>query len=554
MKDEKILDRAVKRFKTLHEAEFNIKKSFVEDMEFTYNVGSGQWGDGVKEDREKKGRPALTMNKLKKFVALVVNAEKGMPNTDDIIPVDDKGDVEVAKLYNEIINHIEYQSESEDIYNLAGEHAVAGGFGYWRILTEYCDEGFDQEIKIKPIKNPLMVSVDPKGSYAFIREAMTKDDFEQKYPKHEPVNFESYSGFDGYELWFEQDKVMVAEYFEKVPVEKTIVEVVNPVNGETAVIEQTKENADWIATQQIMRTRKADSYKIMWYKISGSTIIDRAEWPGKEIPIVEVVGQEVYLEGKTYKQSLIVDAKDGQKAYNYWLTANVEKVALTPKSPFVLTKEQISGYDDMWQEANIENRPYLLYNATSAGPPSRTPPPIIDQGAMAMLNIADRDIKDILGMYESSLGQQSNERSGRAILARAARSEMGTYSFQDNLRKAKIKTKKILIDLIPKIYDNERVIRLRGEDRNIQINWVDINGNKINDLSRGKYDIRTRSAGSPSRRQQTVENVIQAMQYAPDFAGFLLPLAMKYLDVPGSEEIAMAITQAQGQLGQGHER
>ena len=172
-----------------------------------------------------------------------------------------------------------------------------------------------------------------------------------------------------------------------------------------------------------------------------------------------------------------------------------------------------------------------------------------------MLNIANQDIKDILGMYESAMGMQSNERSGKAINARNQRSDLGVYAFQENLRKAKIKTKKIIIELIPKIYDNARVIRLRGADANIPINYPTMVDGKVmllNDLSRGRYDIRVRSAGSPSRRQQTADNIIQAMQYAgPQFAPSLLPLLLKYLDVPGSEEIAMTIMQTQQQAAGG---
>jgi len=543
---EKLLEKAREHYKILSAAESDIKDAFIKDMKFAFNIGSGQWDEADVTARDEEGRPHLTMNKLSKFVAQVVNAEKGLPNTDDIIPVDDKGDIQVARIYNELIQDIEYRSEAEDVYSMAAEHAAGGGFGYWRILTEYCADGFDQEIKIKPIKNPCMVSLDPKGNFAFIREALSEEEFKEQYPESEMTDFESYSGNEDYELWYQDNKVFIAEYFVKVPKEKEIVEIQNPVTGETGVAEKIDEHQ--FDNLKILRTRKVQTYEIKWYKISGTEILDEGIWPGTEIPIVEVSGHEIHLLGKTYKKSLITDAKDGQRGYNYWLTSLTEKVALAPKAPFIVTPQQIKGFEDDWRNANIKNLPYLQVNPGGQSLPQRTPVAPVDPGAMTLIQLFDNNIKDIMGMYESSLGMQSNERSGKAINARNSRSDLGVYSFQENLRKAKIKTKKILIELIPKIYDNARIIRLRGVDQNIQINYpVMINGQPaiFNDLSKGRYDIRVRSAGSPSRRQQTADNIIQAMQYAgPQYAPVLLPLLMKYLDVPGSEEIAGAIMQA----------
>ena len=214
--DEKILTRARERYQKRNDAEQENKYAFDEDIRFAYNIDDGQWD--VNDVNERKNaatpRPYLTMNKLLKFINQVVNNEKNTPNLCDVIPVDDQGDKIIAQIYNDLIEHIEYTSNANDVYDLSGEHAIAGGFGYWRLITEYEPDSFDQVIKIRPIKNPCMASLDPKGEYAFIREAMTREEFELKFPKKEPVDWENYSGHDEWELWYEDDKVFIAEYFE----------------------------------------------------------------------------------------------------------------------------------------------------------------------------------------------------------------------------------------------------------------------------------------------------------------------------------------------------
>ncbi len=545
-KKEKILADARKKYKKLHDESLDARTSFVEDMQCAFNIGTGHWDQADIEERDKDKRPHLTANKLGKFVAHVVNAEKGIPNMDDIIPVDDKGDLQIAQIYNVIINDIEYRSEAEDIYAMAGEHAVAGGYGYWRIINKYVDDGFDQELEIVKIQNPLMVSLDPRGMYGFIREAIPEEEFENEYPNAEKIDWENYSGFDDDELWWEEDKVFVGEFFKKVPTTKTIVEFQSPT-GETGVMEQTDENKQFLQMMEIKRSREVKTHKVMWYKITGDAILEEEEWPGSEIPIIEVSGHEVHLKGKTYKLSLITDAKDMNKMLNYWMTSLTEKVALTPKAPYIADPQQIKGFEGMWQEANAKNHPVLYAKPNAYGYPQRQVPPPIDTGAMAMLQIADSYIDDTLGMYEASKGQASNERSGKAIAARNARSDLGTFSFQDNLRKAKNKTKRMLIDLIPKVYDTDRVIRMRGSDQAVRINENQVIDGKIvkmNDLSVGRYDIRARTFGTPSRRQQAFDNIQGMMQYlGPEIAVKLAPLALNNMDMPGAMEMAQVLQQ-----------
>lgn len=548
-KDEDILREAKKAFNALYEANKENHDQFRKNMKFSFNIAEGHWNEEDLADRDAKGRPHLSAHKLGKFVSQVVNAERGMPNKDQVVPVDDAGDKQIARIYNYLINHIEYQSCFDEIITETGELAVGGGFGFWRILTEYTDKGFDQEIRIKGIPNSLMVYLDPKGRKAFIREGLTEEEFNEKFPdyKNESSSFE---GDEDYELWYEDKKIFIAEYFRKVAVTKTIAEVMTE-SGEKAVIELDDSNKDI----EVLRTREVKSYKVEWYKISGHSILERGEWPGSEIPIVEVDGHRVQFEGKMYKKSLTQDANDMNRAYDYWLTSLTEKVALSPKAPFVLTPQMIRGHEKQWDTANKDLHPYLLINSMGQGVPQRAPAPEVGQGELTMLQICDNNIKDILGMYETSVGMQSNERSGKAIQARAARSELGTFHFPDNLRRARLKTKKMLIELIPKIYDNERVVRVIGRKEQITLNKrVFDNSLKtfkvINDLNVGQYDIRASNPMNPTIRQMASDGLREAMQYVPTHADILLPIYLSYTDFPGMEEAVQAIKARTAQMQQ----
>jgi hypothetical protein len=563
---------AMERFETVNSAEDHIRNAAEEDIKFAYNIEEGQWPQSIRDERDKEDRPFLTANKLNKFVKQVANRERDMRMAGDVEPVDDIADPFMAKVIDGIIREIEYRSDSQEIYTSAGEQAVAGGFGYWRYKTQYLPDSFDQEIIHEWIENQFSCYMDPKGQYAFIREGMTKAEYERRFPGKNAISFDTAGRGDHWELWYEDDKVFIAEYFFKEPVTKTLVRIRNQFGNTINEYLDKEVTREWLAENgwEIIREEKRKTHKVMWCKLSGAEVLEMQEWPGMEIPIVEVVGDKVNIQGKVYKRSLIRDAKSMQQMFNYWLTATTETVALQPKAPFIADAEQIGPYKKMWDNANKKNLPYLLYDDKGRGvKPQRQPGPQVPPGTAYMMDVADANIKDTLGMYEPTLGEQGNERSGRAIFARKESADTGTYHFPDNLRRAILRGVKILIDLIPKIYDGDRVVRLRdysvkdnnlvqgqGADASIRINFegpIDMETGKrilINDISAGKYDFRADIKKSSTRRQEAADFMMQSVQYAPNYAHIILPLAYEYQDFPGAQEIANGIRQVNQQMAQ----
>jgi hypothetical protein len=544
---DKFLALARSRFQIVSTAESHIRPTSLEDLKFVYNVEEGQWPSEIKAERERDHRPCLTSNKLRKFVAQVANRARDERLGGKVKPVDDKADPKVAEIYTGLIRYIEFASKADEVYADAGEKAVAGGFGYFRITTEEPDYSFDQEIFIRKIENQFSVYLDPKREYGFIREGMPIDEFEAKYPDKAPVSVNSQGEGDN-NLWYDSEKVYIAEYFykEEVPIE--LAKCLNTTTGEIKILElndeileETLARANYMVIQKKNKTVK----KVKWAKITGFDILEEGVWPGSEIPIIEVVGDYVNIAGKSYKRSLIRDAKDPQRAYNFWWTHMTETVALAPKAPYLVTPQEIKGFEDMWNSANQKNLPYLLYNAQGQKKPTREPPPTVPTGAGQMLQISAGDLQDTIGMFESSFGARSNERTGAAIKARADRSDFAVFHFFDNLKRAILETMRQLIELIPKIYDTERRIRILGEEDDellVDINKQEINPSTgesiiLNDLSMGRYDVVPGTRLFSTRREESAQSMAEVIQAAPNIAPLILDLLFESQDWPKADEV-----------------
>jgi hypothetical protein len=168
-------------------------------------------------------------------------------------------------------------------------------------------------------------------------------------------------------------------------------------------------------------------------------------------------------------------------------------------------------------------------------------------------------MKSIIGIYDASLGARSNETSGRAIMARQREGDVATFHFIDNLSRAIRHTGRILIDLIPKVYSDERIIRVLGEDgtpKSVKVNSgqpspvmgkdgkpeVDDEGNAImalHDLTAGKYDLTVTSGPSfTTRREEAAMQMTEFVRAFPAAAPVIGDILATNLDWPGADEIA----------------
>jgi hypothetical protein len=299
----------------------------------------------------------------------------------------------------------------------------------------------------------------------------------------------------------------------------------------------------------------------MYCKINGYEILEQKEWAGKWIPVIRVVGNEFEVDGRIYISGLVRNAKDAQRMYNYWVSQEAEMLALAPKAPFIGYGGQFEGYEDKWKTANTNNWPYLEVNPDVTDGqgavlplPQRAQPPMASTGLLQAKAGASEDIKSTTGQYNASLGIGGNERSGRAILARQREGDVGTYHYGDNLTRAVRHVARQLVDLIPKIYDTQRIARIIGEDGETKmvkinpdqpqpvnkiVNEQGIVIEKIYNPGVGKYDVvATTGPGYATKRQAALEAMAQLLQGNPQLWSVAGDLFVKNMDWPGAQEMA----------------
>lgn len=555
----------------------NSREDELDDMRFMAGSPDNQWQwpqdvlstRGSVQGQTINARPCLTINKLPQHVKQVTNDQRQNRPSGKVIPANDEADVEMAEIFDGIVRHIEYMSDADVAYDTACENQVTYGEGYIRILTEYCDEDtFDQDLKIGRIRNSFSVYMDPMiqdpcgsdAQWCFVTEDITKDEYERLYPDAMPMSSIQQQGVGDQDIshWIGEDTVRVAEYFYYEHEKADLLLFPGEVTAFKGSMEAMQMQAMGF---EPTRSRKVDRKVVKWVKTNGYEVLEESEWAGKWIPIVRVIGNEFEVDGQIYISGIVRNAKDAQRMYNYWVSQEAEMLALAPKAPFIGYGGQFEGYEQQWKTANTTNWPYLEVNpdvtdgAGSALPlPQRAQPPLPQTGLIqAKLGAAD-DIKATTGQYDSALGATSNERSGRAIMARERQADTGTYHYVDNLARAVRYVVRQLVDMIPKIYDTRRIARIIGVDGETDMARIDPmqpepvrkvqdeNGvvlEKIYNPGVGRYDVVVTTGPSyMTKRQEAMDAMSQILQGNPNLWAVAGDLFVKNMDWPGAEEMA----------------
>ena len=549
----------------------------LDDLRFMAGSPDNQWQwpadvlatRGSVQGQTINARPCLTINKLPQHVRQVTNEQRQNRPSGKVIPADDNADVQVAEIFNGVVRHIEYMSDADVAYDTACDNQVTYGEGYIRLLTEYCnDETFDQDIRIERVRNSFSVYMDPTiqdpcgadAEWCFVTEDILRTEYERLFPDASPIStlYSQGVGDEGISAWLQEDTIRIAEYFYNTYEKATL--HLYPDN-QTAFSGTPQDKQLTAMFGKPVRTRQVDRKKVMWMKTNGFDILDEREWAGKWIPVVRVIGNEWEVDGRLYISGLVRNAKDAQRMYNYWTSQEAEMLALAPKAPFIGYGGQFEGYEMQWKTANTTNWPYLEVNpdvtdgAGSVLPlPQRAPPPLPQTGLIqAKMGAAD-DIKGTTGQYDASLGMAGNERSGKAILAREKQGDVGTYHYVDNLARAIRHITRQIVDMIPKIYDTQRIARIIGVDGEVSMvkfnpaqpepvkEIRDQNGGmieKIYNPSVGTYDVMvTTGPGYMTKRQEALDAMSQILQTNPQLWAVAGDLFIKNMDWPGAQEMA----------------
>jgi len=545
---EKLLVQARKRYKDCTSANTDIVDDAKTDLKF---LSGDQWDEQAKKDRADDKRPCLVINKLNTYANQVANDQRQNRPQIKVRPVDNLNDPRTAKVINGLIKHIEQHSDAAAAYDTAHEYAVECGVGYIRLATDYVsDKAFEQEILIKRIKNPFSVifpfhlckeSDFSDVPYVFVIEKMGREEYKSKYKVDDQAISEW--DLDAFPGWVTDDTVTVAEYWY---VEEEAITLYQLEDG--TVTDELPDGA------VAVKSRPSIEREVKQCVLSAGDVLETNEFASKYIPIVPVVGKEIMVEGKEIFISLVRFARDAQAAYNYWVSAETETIALAPRTPYIGAFGQFEGFETDWASSNTRNVPYLQYNPITAGgqllgAPQRTQSVSVPTGIVQAKAAANDDIKATTGLFDPSMGAQSNEQSGRAIIARQRQGDTTNFHFTDNLSRALRQIGKIIIDLIPTIYDTPRIVRILGDDLTDEI--VAINQQYTDpktgqeafyDLTVGQYDVVVDVGPSfVTQRAENAENMIQLMQAVPVVGQIAGDLAVKAIDVVYADEISERI-------------
>ena len=560
------IQQAMEFLRQVNDVDSNNRAEALDDVRF---AAGDQWPVDVQNSRVLEARPCLTINKVDAYCRQIVNQIREQRPRIKCHGMNTQSDEKQAEIITGLCRHIELQSDADQAYLNAVDYAVRMGWGYIRIHTDYVkDDSFNQEIYIKPIENPFTVYFDPNSIMAdgsdaercLITTLIPKKTFSAMYPEAEiDSGFVSRGTGDVVGDWIQKEEIRIAEYWYTV---RESVVLLQLSDGSSIYEDETDKELMKELGIEIINKRDSVRKKIKWCKVTAMQVLEEGEWAGKYIPIVPVYGQSTIVQGKHKRFGLVRMAKDPQRMYNYWSTALTETVALAPKAKWLLAEGQDEGHENEWAQANIKAMPVLRYKQTdidgrTAPPPVRQSPEQPPTGAMAAMQSMNLDLQAVIGIFDPSQLPQGVQ-SGKAIAGQQAQSDMTNMHYYDNLTRSIRQVGRICLDLIPKIYDTERAMRIIGADGKPEI--MTINERKmdeqgvnriLNDVTVGEFDVvMDTGPGYNSKRQEASDAMMQLFAAEPQLIQVAGDLLVRNMDFPGSDVIAdrMAVNNPLAQL------
>jgi hypothetical protein len=545
------INEAIKFWRLVNDSDSTNRAEALNDIKF---AAGDQWPVEIQNSRNLESRPCLTINKIDAYIRQVTNQQRQQRPRIKVHPVNNLADYKIAQVIEGITRHIEVNSSADTAYDTAFDYAVRMGWGYWRVNYKYVrEDSFDQEIYIDAIDNPFTVyfdpnSIRPDGSDAercLITTVLDKKIFREMYPgANDGANFQQRSTGDDTAAWITKEDIRIAEYFW---IERERAKLYLLSDGTTSFADsdgffKRVEAAGLTVVDERESFRKA----VKWAKMTAMEVLEEKTWAGKYIPVVPCYGAQVIVDDKRKKYGLVRFAKDPQRMYNFWRTSMTESVALAPKAKWLLAEGQDEGHENEWAMANIKSMPVLRYKqkdieGVPAPAPQRLQPEPPPAGIMEAAGAISADLQMVLGIMDPSQLPSGNI-SGKALQGQQNQVDLSNFHFYDNLTRSIAQTGRIILDLIPKIYDTQRVMRIIGSDGQpdmTTINEQNEIGEVLNDVTVGEYDVvMDTGPGFQTKRQQAVESMMPLLTGNAELFNIAGDLVFRNMDFPGADVIA----------------
>ncbi len=545
-------------------------------------LAGNQWPERIKNERANQSRPVLTFNRLPAYARQVVNKMKQDRPALKVRPIETnrseertKGlqggqDYSLSEVYQGLMNHIQLTSRASQAYDTAAAHAVKHGCGFFALAAKanYHDP-FVQDLRVERIRDSYSVLIDPsadKADFSDMQEAfmtswLSKEAFAAKFPDHAGNADWGYYTSQMQEKWFLDNKIQVATYWW---LDWRKDEVLKMTDGAIHYLSDVEDILDELERDGIYIARTSDAKKdqirkevkrpvCKWQMVNGREFLsEEEETVFEEIPIFPVVGDEVVDGGRIIFASAIRDGMDPQRAYNFSRTAGIETTGLQPKVPFLVTAEQINGHEQEWSLSNRTTKPFLTYNHIEGQPvPARMAVPQPASAELAQAQADAADIQNCIGLHEAFMGEPSNERTGKAVLARQQQGATSTYHYSENQRIAIERLGRMIVRAIPRIYDSERIVRIRlpddSEDAvaiNQEVFDTESNTTKTRfDIGVARFDVSIDTGPDyATMRQEGIGAMQELIKVMPPQA--LIPfghLLVQQMAFPGSDKMSAVL-------------
>lgn len=525
-----ILSLAQERFKQAYESAKDDFESCKIVQDF---IAGDQWPPAIKQARESSGRPCLTLDHLNQYVRHVINSGLLREKEVRVLAMSGEADDEVAEVLAGLIRQITQTSTSRVAYETALRHSVSVGFGYILVKVQSIRgaQGL-QEIVIKKIKDPRMVLLDPfcdypdgrDAQYGFIFTKLTHKEFRRQYPEAKECKSWDSLLDDSVLPWVPSGSMIVAEYYY--------------YDGDT----------------------------LKWVLCCPDKILDEGVHHGNVIPIIRCLGDEYEYQGKQRVRGLINDSSmDAQRAYNYSSSAFIENAALAPLAPWVAADGQIEPFAGEWKDAHRVPRAVLRYkpvtmNGQPLPPPQRAMPAGIPEGWQGMMQNLIQDTQMIMGVSQPNvLGTGGIPvQSGIGIQAQQEPGDVNTFHFIDHWHSAIEQTGRVILAMIPHVYNEEQAVKIVGADGVLETAILNPSlpqpVQKEMGLSKmglekvlstsynhmiGRYDVAITTGPASASKKAEVNQLMTAMVQAyPDIMNKAGDLVVQSMDMAGADELA----------------
>lgn len=524
-----------------------------------------QWDADVRNTRKIDGRPALTINHTNTFCARLENTLRQQRPRIKCHPVGDGANIDTAAVVNGLIRHIEDRSRASVAYDTGVANAIDIGWGYWRIVSEYLDpRSFDQELLIKPIRNPFTVYMDPSSVmpdgrdqyWCIISETMKRSEYKRRYPKAKNTEWRYVDApGDLQMMWETKEEVRLAEYYRIHEVKDTLLQFSD------GSVKYRSELADPAIIDAVGLTivaeRPSTRCEVQWFRLNGTEVIDRRVDPGEHIPVIRCEGNVQDVNGLVRRKGMVEDLKDPAQMFNYWRTAQTERYALTPKAPWVVAEGQIEGHPE-WNDANQKSYSTLVYKPiagpdgmTPLPPPQRVPPAQVEAGMTEAASGAEHDLMSVAGMPQENPEIAARVVGGNKYLQRRqGMQDLTHFQYYDNQTLAIAWTGALILERIPAYYDTQRMQRILGDDGVPKMVTLNERAESPenpsvqivkNDMTVGRYAVvMDTGPGYATKREEAAENLVELLgtPLGEQVAATSGDIVVRNMDFHGADEVA----------------